>query len=287
MGLSDWLGSVLRGMGWKAWVFVGLGLVLALALPGVWAVQSFLDGRDDTLYVSLDGGEQSVEVDGVTYRVPDLTREAEVLREAFSHDATLIASIPTLTPTVAATVVGPGGTPVVALLSEHPEGIPVAKDVEGLDWFETDKGLHFYRDSGGDWTPPEVRGASPYRSLVEYGGYPEGVSNFADGSIVYELAVKLAFGMVEVRPAFGTPTPAMVAALSRDLGWELVDVDEVPALRLWTNFTFRTADDAEYEYAVGGVMVMQLGELPDGAQYLIPGEFVEPGVVLQRLDVSR
>ena len=289
MGLVDWLAAVLRGMGWKVWVFVTVFAVLGLTLPGVWAVRSFMDGGTVVGDASLSGERERVVVDGRAYRVPDLTREAVVLREASSHDATLIASIPTPTATVrpGATRVTGGGLDVVALLAENPGGVPLLRNEGPLDWFDPEQGLFFYRVRGGDWTDPGVRERSPYRSLVEYRNYPDGVSNFADGSIVYDLAVKLAFGMAEVRPAFGRPTPAMVAALSRDLGWEMVDVEDEPAFRLWTRFTFRAADRAEYEYAVGGVMVMQVGELESGAQYLIPGNFVEPGVVLQRLDVER
>ena len=118
---------------------------------------------------------------------------------------------------------------------------------------------------------------------MEYRNYPEGVSNFANGSILYDLAVKLAFGMVETRRAEGRP---MVTALGRNPRWEMADVKEVPAVRLWMTFLFRAPDLAEYEYAVGGVIIMQVRELKDGSQYLIPKSSVEPGVVLQRVDAE-
>ena len=150
----------------------------------------------------------------------------------------------------------------------------------------------FYNGTKKNCTPPACAcrrtgsGALSAMTAVEYEGYPEGTSHFGDGSLVYDLAVKLAFGMVEVRPNFGTPMPAMIAALSRELGWELLDVDDVPAFRVWSSFRYRAADTAEYAFAVGGVMVMRVGELHDGVQYLILGDFVSPGVVLQPLDVG-
>ena len=289
MSFLEWVGSVVSGMGWKAWVLGGLLLLILLAVPGVWVVQSVggLFGGVDR--VSFEEQGEEVMVDGVRYASPDLTREADILREAFAHDATLIASIPTPTPTIdpGATLIGPGGTAVMALLAENPGGVPITGSNEGLRWFEADRGLYFHRERGGDWTAPEVREESAYRSLVEYTGYPEGVSNFADGSLVYDLAVKLAFAMVDVRPAFGTPTAAMIASLSRDMGWEFMDVPDLPAIRLWTSFKFQASDLSEYEYAVGGVMLLRVGELEDGSQYLLAGSFVEPGVVLERLGESR
>lgn len=290
MAFLPFLWEAFRRTGWVGWVFVVLLGVMVLALPGVWVYQQVRDSFSGGGSVVVDLEEKDVVVDGVTYQAPDLTREAEIFRESLGHMSTVIASIPTPTPTavVAATPVGLGGTPVVGLLLENPGGVPLGESEGegGLDWFSPERGLDFYRERGGDWTRPEVRAGSPYRSLVEYDGYPEGTSHFADGSLVYDLAVKLAFGMVEVRPNFGTPTPAMIAALSRELGWELMDVDEVPAFRVWSSFRYRAADTAEYDFAVGGVMVMRVGELHDGAQYLIPGDFVSPGVVLQRLDVG-
>ena len=262
--------------------------VLVLALPAVWLGQA--------VWGSFSGGpgpvvlqaEPDVVVDGVSYQAPDLTREASIYRESLLHMGTVIASIPTPTPTIVAVAEADriAGTPVVAVLLDNPEGVSIERGGGHLDWFSPDSGLDFFRERGGDWTAPEVREASPFRTLVEYSGYPDGVSHFADGSMVYELAVKLAFGMVEVRPSFGTPTPAMIASLSRDLGWEMLDVDGVPAFRVWSNFRFRPADTAEYWFGVGGVMVMNVGELHDGSQYLIVGDFVPPGVVLQRLDVG-
>ena len=65
-----------------------------------------------------------------------------------------------------------------------------------------------------------------------------------------------------------------------------MDVDEVPAFRGWSSFRYRAANTAEYDFAVGWGHGARVGELHDGAQYLIPGGFVSPGVVLQRLDVG-
>ena len=289
MAFAEFIWEAFRRTGRVGIVVVALVVLMALALPGVWAVQGLVGafgGGTDVVSLEELGGD--VLVDGVEYRAPDLTREAELFRESLVHMGTVIASIPTPTPTavVNAGEAGLGGTPVVAALLENPGGVVIEAGSGDLDWFDSLKGLEFYRPRGGDWTPPGVREESPYRSLMEYTGYPEGVSHFADGSMVYELAVRLAYGMVEVRPNFGTPTPAMFAALASDLGWELLLVEGVPAFRVWSNFEFRAADTAEYEFAVGGVMVMRVGELSDGAQYLIPGGFVAPGVVLQRLDVG-
>ena len=290
MAFLQFLWISFRRTGWVGWLFVAVLAVMVLALPGVWLYQAVSD--------SLGGGnpvvdlpEDNVVVDGVTYQAPDLTREAELFRESLGDMSTVIASIPTPTATavVSATPVNLGGTPVVGLLLENPAGVPLgtASESDGLDWFTPERGLDFFRVRGGDWTTPEVREASPYRSLVEYEDYPPGTSHFADGTLIYDMAVKLAFGMVEVRPNFGTPTPAMIATLSRELGWELLPGGDVPAFRVWSTFRYRAADTAEYLFAVGGVMVMNVGELPGGAQYLIAGDFVPPGVVLQRLEVSQ
>lgn len=285
MERSYWLAQVMRSLGWRLWVFGGLGLALLLAIPGVWVYQEAAD-RFSRGGEPVNLGEESGEVVvvGETYSIPDLTKEAGFVRDAFRHDATLIASIPTPTPTfvVGATPEGLSGTPF--FMGSGEEGVPLGGG--GLDWFDPERGLFFYREGNGDWTEPGVREDSPFRSLVEYDRYPEGVSNFADGSLVYDLAVQLTFGMVETKPEFGTPTAAMIAVMARNVAWEMVGGVDVPAFRVWSDFVYETAEGVRYEYAVGGVVVMAVGELADGSHYLVLGQFVEPGVVVQRLSVG-
>ena len=122
--------------------------------------------------------EPDVVVDGVSYQAPDLTREASIYRESLLHMGTVIASIPTPTPTIVAVAEADriAGTPVVAVLLDNPEGVSIERGGGHLDWFSPDSGLDFFRERGGDWTAPEVREASPFRTLVEYSGISQMVS---------------------------------------------------------------------------------------------------------------
>ena len=216
-----------------------------------------------------------------------LTREALELRRIRDEHAALIASIPP-TPEPTPTLTAAGRSALVsARVRQHPRGVPVPLPV-GEDWFDPSLGLDFYRDSGGDWTARQVRENHSHRDLFYYVDYPEFVANFADGSIYKPLAREMVFEAVSALPLLGQPTPAMIDAFSRDLGWELRDSPR-PAVNLWTTFTVRREGQL-YVYAVGGVMVMGVsssgekdGENEDDLmEYVTPGRWIGP-VVVERL----
>ena len=214
---------------------------------------------------------------------PLLTRDADELRRIREEHAALIASIPpTPEPTPTLTAVE-RSVLVSARVRQYPEGVPVPPPV-GEDWFDPSLGLDFYRDSGGDWTAEWVRENHSHRDLFYYADYPESLANFADGSIYRLLAREMLFEAVSVLPFLGEPTPAMIDAFSRDLGWELRDSSR-PAVNLWTTFTVRR-DGQFYVYAVGGVMLMGVfssGENEgDLMEYVTPGEWIGQ-VVVERL----
>ena len=213
--------------------------------------------------------------------------EARELRRIRDEHAALIASIPP-TPEPTPTLTAAGRSVLVsARVRQHPKGVPVPLPV-GEDWFDPSLGLDFYRDSGGDWTAREVRENHSHRDLFYYVDYPESVANFADRSIHGPLARELVFEAVAALPLLGQPTPAMIDAFSRDLGWELRDSPR-PAVNLWTTFTVRR-EGQFYVYAVGGVMLMGVsssgekdGENEDNlVEYVTPGRWIGP-VVVERL----
>ena len=217
--------------------------------------------------------------------------EARELRRIRDEHAALIASIPP-PPEPTPTLTAAGRSALVsARVRQHPKGVPVPLPV-GEDWFDPSLGLDFYRDSGGDWTAREVRENHSHRDLFYYVDYPESVANFADRSIHGLLAREMVFEAVSVLPLLGHPTPAMIDAFSRDLGWELRDSPR-PAVNLWTTFTVRR-EGQFYVYAVGGVMLMGVsssgekvgkddGENEDNlVEYVTPGRWIGP-VVVERL----
>ena len=211
------------------------------------------------------------------------TWDARELRRIRDEHAALIASIPP-PPEPAPTLTAAGRSALVsARVRQHPKGVPVPLPV-GEDWFDPSLGLDFYRDSGGDWTAREVRENHSHRDLFYYVDYPEYVANFADRSIYGLLAREMVFEAVSVLPLLGHPTPAMIDAFSRDLGWELRDSPR-PAVNLWTTFTVRR-EGQFYVYAVGGVMLMGVsssGESEDNlVEYVTPGRWIGP-VVVERL----
>ena len=211
-----------------------------------------------------------------------LTHEASELRRIRDEHAALIRSIP---PTPEATpTLTPAERSLVAMarVRRHPEGVPVPPRV-GEDWFNPELGLEFYRDSGGDWTPRRVRESHPHRDLLYFSNYPESVPNFTAGSIDDHLARELVFEAVAVLPLLGEPTPAMVGAFSRRLGWELRDSPE-PVVNLWATFVVQRGGLSQV-YAVGGVMrlgVSSTGEGEELMEYVTPGPWLGP-VVVERL----
>ena len=211
-----------------------------------------------------------------------LTRDASELRRVRDEHRGLIASIPDTpgpTPTLTA---GQLSDRALARVIANPDGAPPAPDVDE-DWFDPERGLTFYRDSGGDWTPRRVREAHPYRHLFYHRDYPEGVVNFSDGSIHRGLARELAFAGVRVMPMLEDPSPGMIDALTRSLGWEARD-SPGPVINVWASFGLVEGGSVQ-SFAVGGVMRMGVrskGEGGDMFQYLVPGEWVG-SVVVERL----
>ncbi len=211
-----------------------------------------------------------------------LTREAEELRRLREEHAALIASIPP-TPEPAPTLtVAEVSSLVSARVRAHPEGVPFSPRVEE-GWFDPERGLEFHRDEGGDWTPRNVRESHSHRDLFYYGEYPDSIPNFSDGSIHPLLSRELAFEASAVLPFLGDPTPAMINAFSRDLGWELRD-SPGPVVNLWTTFVVRR-EGLFYSYAVGGVMLLGVSSVGEGeelVEFVGPGRWIGP-VVVERL----
>ena len=147
------------------------------------------------------------------------------------------------------------------------------------------EGLTFYRSAGGDWTARRVRETHTHRNLFFYGDYPEGIENFSDRSIYRSLAREMVFEATRVLPLLGEPTPAMVDAFEKHLGWELRDSSR-PVVNLWT--TFIVSEKGEHHvYSVGGVMLMGVGSSGGGEgeerlEYVSPGRWLGP-VIAERL----
>ena len=215
-------------------------------------------------------------------RAIPLTMQASELRRVREEHQALIESIP---PTPEAT---PTMTPeenqevVLAKVLKHPEGVPLEVDVDE-DWFNPAYGLTFYRDSGGEWTSRSVRESHSHRNLFYYDGYPEGVLNFSDGSILRAAAQEMVFEAVEVLPLLGEPTPAMVDAFVRNMGWE-IRPSRGAVVNLWTTFVLNRGPEV-HTFAVGGVMRLGVGGIGQGEdriEYLVVGDFIGP-VVVERL----
>ena len=211
-----------------------------------------------------------------------LTKRAEELRRVREQHADLIRSIPPTPEPTPTLTVAERSAAASARVRAHPEGIPISPRV-GEDWFDPAMGLAFYRDSGDDWTGRRVRENHTHRELFYYGGYPDSIPNFSDRSIYLMLSRELAFEAVSSLPLLGDPTPAMISAFSRNLGWELRDSPE-PAVNLWTTFTVRREGEF-HTYAVGGVMLMGMAWTGEGEgvlEYVTLGRWIGP-VVVERL----
>ena len=231
-----------------------------------------------------------VEVARTPVLVPALTHDASELRRIAEEHASLLTSLPpTPAPTPTLTVAGKQEV-AGRIISSNPEGIPHPTP-ELQNWFDSETGLVFHREEGGDWTSPGVRGSHPLRELFYYEEYPPDIPNFVDESIYVSLARGLALGASEVLPALGDPNPAVITAFIRRLGWQIRD-GEHPVINLWTTFEF-VSGKATSVYAVGGVMGLELrnrgldSSPGDGPvvtlDYLVPGQFIGP-VVVQRLE---
>lgn len=227
-----------------------------------------------------------VEVARTPVHMPALTHEASERQRIAAEHARLLTSLPP----------SPGPDPTLTvqdeqrsaalLVVDNPGGVPVpVRELE--EWFDPELGLSFWRETGGDWTSADVRGNHPYAPLFYYKDYPAGVLNFADGSMRERLARELSYGASEVLEQLGEPTPRVVRAFARRLGWELRPGGQ-PVINVWTTFDFRSAR-AVHVYAVGGVLRMEVvsrssanGGQPE-VEYLRPGSFVGP-VVVERLE---
>ena len=211
-----------------------------------------------------------------------LTKRAEELRRVREQHAELIRSIPPTSEPTPTLTAAERSAAASARVRAYPEGAPIPPRV-GEDWFDPAAGLAFYRDSGGDWTGRRVRETHTHRELFYYGEYPDSISNFSDRSIYQMISRELAFEAASSLPLLGDPTPAMIGAFSRNLGWELRDSSE-PAVNLWTTFTVRREGEF-HTYAVGGVMLMGMAWTGEGdgvVEYVTLGRWIGP-VVVERL----
>ena len=208
--------------------------------------------------------------------------EAAELRRLRDEHERLIESIPvTLEPTLVVTVEGKKEVAMARVLT-WPNGVPGPLDLDE-HWFDVRKGLEFFRESGGDWTGRRVRESHSHRALFYYGDYPEGVSNFDDGSILGPLALNMVFEAAEVFPLLENPSPGLVDIVERNMGWELRSSDR-PAVNLWSWFDL-VEDGDRHRFAIGGVMVMDVGTRGSGEavfDYLEPGSWVGP-IVVERI----
>ena len=212
-----------------------------------------------------------------------MTKEAIELRRVRDEHRRLIASRPTEAPPTPTLTAEERETVAVARVMAHPDGIPVRPGPDAT-WFRPDRGLTFYRSTGGDWTPRRVRQGHTHRSLFYFENYPEGVVNFHDGSMQSELARELAFEAAGVMPVIGEVTPAMIRSLSENVGWELRD-SEGPVVNVWTRFTLLESGEA-HVFAVGGVMrfgVSSVGSGDDLMDRLVLGHWIGP-VLVERLE---
>ncbi len=240
-----------------------------------------LDAALDALFEGGAGGSSLSPEEREARAIP-LTMQASELRRVREEHQALIESIP---PTPEAT---PTMTPeenqvvVLAKVLEHPDGVPLEAEVVE-DWFNPALGLAFYRDSGGDWTPRSLRESHSHRNLFYYEGYPEGVLNFADGSILRGIAQEMVFEAVQALPLLGDPTPAMVDSFVGNIGWEIRPAQGA-VVNLWTTFVLSRGAEV-HTFAVGGVMrmgVAAVGNGEDRLEHLVIGDFVGP-VVVERL----
>ena len=265
--------------------------VVSLALAGLVTGVLFvlnLQGRGPE--VPALGGPAPVSVPVEIARtpviMPALTHDASERQRIAAEHAVLLTSLPPPRGPEPTLTVKEEQRSVGLLIVDNPGGVPVpTRELEG--WFDPDLGLGFWRETGGDWTDQDVRASHPYAPLFYYEEYPSDVMNFADGSMRERLARELAYAASEVMEDLGEPTPRVVQAFARRLGWELRRGDE-PVINVWTTFEFRSAR-ALHVYAVGGLLRMEVvsraagpGE-SSGVEFLRPGVFVGP-VVVERLE---
>ena len=260
-----------------------MAAILSLFLVACGVSLPFGLGRDDsTPRLVRDAELQSPLVRRGLGSAVELTKEAAEVRRLRSQHRGLIESIaPSPTPPPTLTLVEQQKAAGIVVM-ENPDGVPLEPSV-GVDWFDPTVGLDFYRSEGGDWTPRKVRLGHSHRRLFYFEGYPTGVPNFHDGSLLPLIARRLAFEAVDVLPLLGDVTPGLITALAYNMGWELRDGAK-PLVNIWSEFEFQSGTQV-HRYVAGGVLEFSVGETVDEGvrlEYLVPGEWLGP-VVVERL----
>lgn len=270
-------------------ILLALSLALvALALPAGWWYWQ-VRGPVEPAAAPLAGPRPTAEV--VTHGGPDglthtelQTRVAADRRRLREQHATLIASIGAdpLEPTPTLELAARQQAAIVRVA-----GSESGQEVSGrhTGWFDPARGLEFYREAGGDWTPASVRERHPYAPLVYYDDYREGIASFGDGGLQGDLARELAYEAYRLLPIIGSPTPQLVDLLESNLGWEFRD-SEGPVMNIWSTFRISETGGGGARFAVGGVMVFGVGSAGEGddrQDYLQVGQWVD-SVVVERLD---
>ena len=270
-------------------VVLVLLLVLAVfGLPAGWWYWQVRGPAGPTVSVSAAAPPTAVVIvhggpDGLTQAAWQ-TRVAADRRRLREQHATLIASTGTnpLEPTPTAELAERQQEAIVRVAGPQ-AGERVAGRHTG--WFDPDRGLEFYREAGGDWTPASLREQHPYAPLVYYDDYQDGISSFGAGSLQGDMARELAYEAYGLLPIIGSPTPQLVDLLESNLGWEFRDAAE-PVMNIWSTFRVSESGGGGARFAVGGVMVFGVGSTGEGdgrQDYLQVGSWVD-SVVVERQD---
>lgn len=205
-----------------------------------------------------------------------LTKDASELVRLREEHSTLIASSP------AGREVGPTS------VEFDPQG-RASEVLAGVDSYSERSlapnpldGVYWYRDSGGDWSPPRMREVNPYGRLFYATGQLPDHPSFYDETIYVDIASRIAGELARVMPVVGEK--AFRLGLDENLGWELASPKE-PAIYVWSRFEFQgPEDDRALDYVVGGVLRLGVRDFLDGDgnlvyQYLVPADFVGPVLV--------
>ena len=222
------------------------------------------------------------EAEGMVQPV-ELTRSAAELRRRRDEMSAIVAAMPATKEAVAT----PDAEDRHQLASARVAGAmrgEVEDPVNHEDWFSPERGVYFYRNSGGDWTTARKRREHPYSSLFYYDGYDASVMNFENGSMQRELARRLTFEVAALMPVLGEPSPEIVDLVERKLGWSIRD-EEQPIVNVWSAFVLEPYGDQGQAFAIGGVMRLQVlrgGDGDEWYEYLVPGSWLG-NVALERL----
>ena len=207
---------------------------------------------------------------------------AELQRVRMEH-AALFTAVPTVTSVPSTLTAAERQEAAVARVLEWPAGYPVPPPADS-SWFDPELGLSFLRLEGGDWTSRRMRRSHPHRELFFFEDYPEGVPNFADGSLQRDIGLELAFRAFELYPFLGEPTSDVVDLFASRMGWEIRDAAG-PVVNVWTVYDLY-ADGQVQRFGVGGVAALRVSRLPRGGDDFIDhlsfGAWVGP-VVVERI----